>query len=142
MALVKRVVLMEDDPYQAEWLMEQIRNGLNADVDFRSYSSENAFLKAAQKDFSEWHPQYALFDLLVRYYSVDDLASGGAELLDFDKLPVPEEAGLRAAEELRRIVPNCKICLITVLDYEDGARPFLQKGSENFVETALNFLDT
>ena len=70
-----RIILLEDDPYQAEIIAEKIRK-ISPDCDLRYFDSEFSFNEAIQGgEIRKWNPQFAVIDLLVCYYSPEDLAA-------------------------------------------------------------------
>jgi len=110
-----RILLLEDDPLQAEWMADEVILKIFPDAELRYYDSEHSFFAALKsREIQQWNPQFAIIDLLIHYYSVDDLgamdASPEFKTLDFSK------AGIRCREALRNECPDAKIAVITVLD--------------------------
>ena len=136
----KRIVLMEDDPIQAEWIAEQIIWDKFPDAEIKYYDSEYSFMQACEaQELQNWKPEYALFDLLTRYYSPNDLANM-AEKPSFDNLPPPDQAGVRCRNHLHQICPETKSKIITVM--VGALAEAIQKGSDDLEEQLIAFFWT
>jgi hypothetical protein len=134
----KNVLVLEDDPLQAFWIVDWIRTQF-PDADVKLLESGNAFNHFVSTELSEWQPDYALLDILIRYYSIEDLDQE-TELLPFEKLPPFVGAGVRYARVLRENAPNCQVSLMSVLDPEATEFQCLQKGADGFRQRIIDFL--
>ena len=136
----KRILVLEDDPLQAEWLSDEVIWRAFPDAQLLYFDSEHSFLKAlAEKKIQGWTPQYAIMDLLVRYYSPRDLADLRSPP-NFDKIPDPKEAGIRCRKELLTECPEVKSVIVTVLDSQLGDCFVIRKGDEKFAEELVDLL--
>lgn len=139
-----RVLLVEDDPIQAEWIAEEIiwKNYPGADVIyFDSESSVLAALKEENGDLAKFAPTHALIDLLVRYYSPEDLADLGA--VPTDDPGEATKAGERIINVVEKRHPKTHLAAITVMHIpEDPQRKYslLKKGGEDFPKQVADFL--
>ena len=140
MSQVPRIILLEDDPLQAEWIVEEIICKIKPRADVQYFDSEHSFLEEISNgNLKNWDPQYALIDLLVRYYSPEDLAKMGTAP-DFDNLPVAKRAGVRCRQALLNSCPKTEIVIITVLDESPEGCIVIQKGKDELSETLSTFL--
>lgn len=134
--MILRVLLIEDDPLQAEWFAEQIIWIKFPEAEIKYYDSEYSFL-SDEETIKGWKPTHALLDRLVRYYSINDM--GSENFQSKEPPPFPERAGLRCLEKLKEICPSCKSVLITVNDVNNEENR-LQKGSPTFSSSVVDFL--
>ncbi len=131
-----RIILVEDDPLQAEWIAEEVIWKEFPSAEIKYFDSEYSFF-AAESVIQGWHPTHALLDMLVRYYSIKDLATINDEVGTLQKKP--QEAGIRCRDKLRHIEPSCSSMIITVLDVKDENER-IQKGSSDFGSKVTQFL--
>jgi hypothetical protein len=125
-----RILLLEDDPNQAESLVEEVILKVFPDADVRYYDSEHSFFDALEHgEIVEWQPQFAIIDLLIHQYSVDDLGEM-SESPDFHNLDSARQAGIRCRDALRKVCPSVKVALVTVLN-ERPEGLVIQKGIEH-----------
>ncbi|MFO0202580.1 MAG: hypothetical protein ACK528_05560 [Alphaproteobacteria bacterium] len=134
-----RIVIVEDDPRQAQWLIEEVILRGFPDAEIKYYGSESSFLADAESSLKEWQPGYALLDLMVRFYSIIELAQC-RQPLTFETLPKPEESGLRCCTRMRDIAPQCRVAIATVLDFHSSDTTVLRKGSDSFSSSVVAFL--
>lgn len=148
-----RIILLEDDPLQAEWIVDRVLEDCE-DCEFRYFDSEYSFIQAVESGaFSDWPPEIAIFDLRARYYSVEDLAEieekGGKslEILPVKDLPEPTESGIRCSALIRRAVPNIKVAIATIMmPNQNNQNRFadkeniLHKGTDEFIEDLKDFI--
>jgi hypothetical protein len=138
-----RIVLVEDDPIQAEWIAEQIIWPCLTDAELRYYDSEYSFLEALRGgDLAVWKPDIAIFDLLIRYFSPADLSALEAAP-EIDHKPAPERAGDRCAVRMQDQFPKTRIAIVTVLNpaqLSAKAVEVFQKGADRFKEELFRFL--
>ncbi|MCA8994981.1 MAG: hypothetical protein KDA88_23595, partial [Planctomycetaceae bacterium] len=91
-----RVVLIEDDPNQAQWIAEDIIWKVVPAAGILFYDSEYSFLQEVDDGtVKAWDPTHAVIDLLVRYFSPHDLAAmnrAGQPTPEFEKAPKPNHA--------------------------------------------------
>lgn len=136
----QKIILLEDDPTQAEWLANEVIWKSNPEAELRYYDSEYSLLEAIRsKQLQEWEPQYAVIDLLIRYYSPQDLA----EMLvapKLDSLPDVTEAGVRCREAILQAFPTTRVAIITVLERTPPGCYVIQKGSDELSEMLVKFL--
>jgi len=136
----KKILLLEDDPIQAEWLVEQVIWRSFADADVRYYDSEYSFYQGLQlNEPQEWKPDYAILDLLIRYYSIEDLASFSQDF-QLGEVEDPKQAGFRSYRALAKKWPTTKIAIMTVLNVESTECLIIQKGSDVFPALLCEFL--
>jgi hypothetical protein len=141
-----RIVLLEDDPLQAEWIAEEVIWKSFRDAEIRYIDSEFAFLEGAKNgSLLGWKPQFALLDLLTRFYSPGDLDNLTIEP-DFSNLPDPKLAGIRCLGEISKLSPCTKCAVMTTLDTTKIARThpkvrFIQKGNDELAEELIKFLN-
>ncbi len=141
----KRIILLEDDPLQAEWIAEKVIWESFPDAELRYIDSEYAFIQDAESGrLLEWYPQYALIDLMTRYFSPMDLENLTAKP-DFSKLPEPKFAGIRCLAEVTRVCPNIKCAVVTTLDGTEIQKNhpkvhLIQKGNDALADQLVNFL--
>jgi CheY-like chemotaxis protein len=133
----KKILVLEDDPGQAEWIVELIGREF-PDADLKLLESESEFVRFVQMEISQWQPDCALLDVLTHYYSIEDLEREPE--ISFDNLQPFDEAGLRCAGLLQQHVPGCRITLMTVMDQSPSQFPILQKGADGFKSNVLTFL--
>ena len=68
-----RILLIEDDPKQSEWIAEEVIWNNFPDAEILFFDSEYSFIQSLETNkIHDWKPQHAIMDLLVRYYSMDD----------------------------------------------------------------------
>jgi hypothetical protein len=132
-----RIILVEDDPLQAEWIAEEVIWKEFPSAEIKYFDSEYSFF-VAESVIQGWHPTHALLDMLVRYYSIKDLTTKNDEV-DPPPHKKPEEAGIRCRDQLRHIEPSCSSMIITVLDVIDENER-IQKGSSDFGLKVTQFL--
>jgi hypothetical protein len=135
----KRILLLEDDPLQAEWFVGIIAADF-PDAEVLYFDSEFSFMKALHDDeIQSWKPQYALLDLLIRFYSLEDISQldPGGKIGD---VPEADEAGIRCRAKLVSECPSVKTVIMTVMDFESADFPVIQKGSDEFVKSVVEFL--
>lgn len=133
----KKILVLEDDPVQADWIVELIGREF-PDADLKLLESESAFVRFVQMEISQWQPDCALLDVLIHYYSIVDLEREPE--ISFDHLKPFSEAGLRCAGLLQEHVPDCRITLMTVMDQPTTQFPVLQKGADGFKSRILSFI--
>ncbi len=133
----KKILVLEDDPVQADWIVELIGREF-PDADLRLLESESVFIRFVQMEISQWQPDCALLDLLIHYYSIEDLEQESE--ISFDNLQPFAEAGHRCADLLQQHVPRCRITLLTVMDQPPARFPILQKGADGFKARIVSFL--
>ncbi len=141
-----KIVLVEDDPLQAEWMAEKIIWDAFPDAELRYYDSEHSFLEVIQNgELQAWEPDHAIIDLLIRYYSPTDL-EGLKQTPEFGDLPDVVEAGLRCRCALVDALPETRVAIATVLDTATAVRDvpegcvLLQKGSDELSGELIEFL--
>jgi hypothetical protein len=113
-----RVLFVEDDPAQAQWIVDDVFPEVFGAVDLCYFDSEFNFKNAVDSgQIVEFSPQYAILDVRIHYFSVEDLMELNAPQ-DFDlaTLPQPRLAGVRCATSIRRHCPTAKVVIVTVLD--------------------------
>ena len=136
----QRVLIVEDDPRQAEYIAEEIIWRRYPETEVRYFDSEYSLMETINsKSLGNWVPEYALIDLLIRYYSPDDLAEMGSAP-DVDKLPNPEEAGVRCRAAILQAFPGTKAAIVTVLSTRPEHCFVIQKGNESLEEELIAFL--
>lgn len=133
-----RIVLVEDDPMQAQWIIDEVIRPALPQAEFRYFDSEFSLLQAINKGtISEWNPDFAIVDLLVCYYALEDLEKM-EQSPDLAGLETPTKAGIRCREALQKACPTVKVGIITVLDETPDGFVF-RKGEDNY-ETLIKFL--
>jgi hypothetical protein len=142
MSSPSKIILLEDDPIQAEYLAEEVIWKNEPEADLRYFDSEYSFLEALNSgEFNTWCPQYALIDLLMRYYSPLDL-----ETIDQDQIietiPDPQEAGVRCREMFLKAGLETKVAILTVLDKRPEGCFVIQKGSDTLSKNLTDFLNS
>ncbi len=144
MSKPRRIILLEDDPNQAGWLAEEYIWEYDPDIELKYYDSESSFFKAIEEQqIQEWQPDFALIDLMVRFYSPTELAAM-EQTPNFDELPDAKVAGVRCRNKLLEACPSVKVVIVTVLDFDPKTIPkdcrVLQKGSEELANEVSEFL--
>jgi hypothetical protein len=133
-----RLVLVEDDPIQAEWLVKELIQPALPHCELRYFDSEHSFLRAIETgDLQLWKPHIAIFDLLVCFYSIDELEEMIGEP-DLRNLGKATEAGVRCRDALRKACPDVRTGIITVLD--DMPDGFCFRKGEDNDEALVHFL--
>lgn len=136
-----RIVMLEDDPIQAEWIAEEIIWRSHPGAELKYYDSEFSLMRALDEGkLNEMNPTHAILDLSSRYYSPQDL-----EDLDRDpeinKSRLSNDAGIRCKASLANRFPSIKIAIMTVLDVPEQADcPTFKKGGDELVTKLSNFL--
>ncbi len=138
----RNIILLEDDPTQAQWLVEEFLWKIDPTFDIRYFDSEHSITAAFENDeLGDWQPTYAIVDLLVRYYSPQDI-----EVLDLEPSAqtelLPKEAGIRIRELIKRRFPKTKVAIVTVMDDRPEGGPVIQKGSDDLLENIGRFLSS
>ena len=135
-----RILILEDDPLQAGWLTDEVIWPVLPEAEILYFDSECSFLEGLSKrTIQDWQPEYAIMDLLVRYYSPRDLA-GRSSRPDFDGIPDPKEAGIRCRKRLLAECPKAETVIVTVLDSSPENCRVIRKGDEKFAEELIQFL--
>ena len=135
-----RILLVEDDPVQSEWIAEEVIWKASPDAEILFFSSEYSFAQGLKtQKIQGWRPQYAVLDLLVRFYSIEDLAEMSSAP-DFSNTPDPIRAGIRCHDELSRECPYIRSVIITVIDPPEGNFKVIQKGSAELINELREFL--
>lgn len=136
----KRILLLEDDPLQAEWISESVVWQSFPDAEIRYFDSEYSFLSAVSNgSLQKWNPQYALFDLLVRFYSPNDLKDM-EKAPDVTDVPSPNEAGFRCYDTLSTVCPDCRNGIVTVLTKQPDGYDIFRKGKDSLADELIEFL--
>lgn len=133
---------MEDDPMQSEWIAEEVIWKKFPDAEILFFDSEYSFIKGLESgEIKKWKPQHAIMDLLVRYYSIQDLSVLDSPP-DFSNIPDPKSAGIRCRKLLLDACPYIQThaVIVTVLDPPEGDFSVIQKGSDNLSEELFKFL--
>ena len=140
MSVTQNIILLEDDPTQAQWLAEEILWKIDPNFSIRYFDSEHSILAAFEKgDFESWRPNYAILDLLVRYYSPQDLEEPEVDATSHNE-EIAEEAGIRIRKVIERSFPDTKIAMITVMDGRSAGGIVIQKGSDDLFNKLKRFL--
>ena len=115
-----RIVLVEDDINQSRLLAEKILEICDAnkiDARITRYFSEHSFMRFVRADDFQ-PPEFAIIDLMLHYYSPNDLESIPLANEEIERAEV-KRAGMRCYDELKKKSPATKILLITVLRGEE-----------------------
>jgi hypothetical protein len=140
MAQPRRIILVEDDPGQAEFIAKEVIWLFEPEADVKYFDSEYSLLEAiSHNELQDWGPQYAIFDLLVRYYSPQDLADMSSDP-NLDDLPDAKKAGVRCRDVILNEFPSTKVAIVTVLDTVPEGCLVIQKGSDVLAEQLVDFL--
>ncbi|QDV51701.1 hypothetical protein [Gimesia fumaroli] len=143
-----RVVMMEDDPIQAEYLAEEILWKVAPDADIRYFDSEFSISEVIESDLREFRPHFFIFDMMVRKFAPHDLEQLTKEdqvkLTEVDDTghPDPSKAGLRLAKRIRTIdvFSNTPIIFVGIIKMKPQEEDlilnsqFIQKGSDRYQE--------
>ncbi|MCP5516621.1 MAG: hypothetical protein H7A45_05085 [Verrucomicrobiales bacterium] len=135
-----RILVLEDDPLQADWLAEEVIWPAIPEARLLYFDSEYSFLHAlSEKTIHAEQPDFAVMDLLVRFYSPQDLAALPTPP-KLDNLPDPRAAGIRCRKALMEACPMVKPVIVTVLDCKLEDCFVIKKGDERFSEVLIKFL--
>lgn len=144
MAIPLRILLIEDDPIQAEYICEEIIWPVIPSADIKYCDSEYSF-ENELKDLvpSRWWPSHALVDQRIRYYSPQDMLKRQSEGLPSDARVInATEGGIRCIEAIEKLQPRPEIALMSVFDI--SKQPLgvavLQKGDDEFGIRVIEFL--
>ena len=144
MPITPRIVLIEDDPVQAEWIADVMLKCFQEDspTSFLKYfDSEYSFLKAVPS-LRDWDPQIALIDRSIRYCTPDDV-KGTDPSIDFENLPNPDEAWMRCRDPLMEVSSEIRVAVMTVHDAVPGTCAddlVIQKGDNDMEVKLIQFL--
>ncbi|MFY8199842.1 MAG: hypothetical protein ACOVLE_04175 [Pirellula staleyi] len=142
MAVTQNIILVEDDPTQAQWLAEDILWKIDPGFSIRYFDSEHSIKAALDKnEFKDWNPNHAIVDLLVRYYSPQDLEEPEVDATSH-KEEIAEEAGIRIRNAIKQKFRDTKIAIVTVMDGQPAGGLVIQKGSDNLYNKLERFLSS
>ena len=142
MAVTQNIIFVEDDPTQAQWLAEEILWKIDPGFSIRYFDSEHSIKAALDKnEFKDWQPNHAIVDLLVRYYSPQDLEDPGVDATSH-KEEIAEEAGIRIRNAIKQKFRDTKIAIVTVMDGQFAGELVIQKGSDNLYNKLRSFLSS
>lgn len=139
-----RIILIEDDPAQAEWIADQIAKFFPTEemgAYLRYFDSENRFTQAVAH-LGPWQPQFALIDRSINYYSADEVKKIPPNV-DFNSLPDAHMAWSRCRDALLRAWPQVRVAVMTVHDSVPGTNVgdvIIQKGDDGMVTKLGQFL--
>lgn len=138
------ILLVEDHASTSGWFVDEILTYRESAIIYR-YFSEYSFFRALRLGEIP-APDFALIDLMLRYYSPEDLVQMSKRPDVREKQPV-KEAGMRCRNELIAKYPNVKLALVTVLTAEQrGEIPdsvtIIKKGDIDLSQTLRDFLSS
>lgn len=138
------IVLVEDNASTSGWFVDEILACRENAIIYRYYS-EFSFLRALRLGEVP-APDFALIDLMLRYYSPEDLVQMNKRP-DVREIQTVKEGGLRCRNELIEKYPNVNLALVTVLTPEqrpaipDGVT-IIKKGDIDLSQTLRDFLSS
>jgi hypothetical protein len=141
-----RIVILEDDPIQAEWLADKLwKNAPNAEIMY--FDSEHSISKVIDTNVADLRPHLFILDLLVRPFSPSDLEeSSSADFSDFPGVHDAHAAGVRIAKQIRAndVFADSPIIFLSVMDDPRAASSeslsktlFIRKGREGELDRLI-----
>jgi hypothetical protein len=134
-----RIVILEDDPYQAQWVADELwKHAPNAEITY--FDSEFSISNAIHTQLKEFRPHLFILDLMVRAYSFSELSD--PESIDHDRFPDAWWAGFRIAKQIRTVdaFKDSPIIIWSVMEDPRATEPpltktlFFQKNEERALE--------
>lgn len=118
MRTATRIVVIEDDHYQRQWMAEGLKRAFNANVEV--ITSESQFVSVKDK-LARTPPDAFVVDVMLPWNNPDDLDPDSPPTDVPDGREDERAAGLRIRDEVASMetLRRCPVFLYTVLDASD-----------------------